>query len=126
MNRHVVKKVAAACAYQPDVWRDLGIELLGKDGAAELDVIKANKTDVTNCCAMMLSLWLQQKTEATWNQLIEALIQVKLNRVAKEIENGLRSPTDKVAEAMQAMKITPTEQQDQAEIKQCDLQSKGM
>ena len=94
-----------------------------------LDVIKANNTDVTKCCSVMLSLWLQQKTEASWNQLIEALIQVKLNRVVKVIEKSLRSPTDKMAGAIQAMKVTPTEQQDRAESKQCDLQSesgKGM
>ena len=132
LNRHVVKKVAAACAYQPDVWRELGIELLGQDGIAELDVIKANSTDVAKCCSNMLSLWLQRKTEASWNQLIEALMQVKLNRLAQEIEKGLKSPTehvDKIADEMQTIKITPAEQQDQAETKQCDLQSessKGM
>ena len=65
MNRHVIKEVAAACANRPDVWRDLGIELLGQGGIAELDVIKANNTDdVMKCCSKMVSLWLQQQTEA--------------------------------------------------------------
>ena len=67
----------------------------------------------------MLSLWLQQQTEASWNQLIEALVQVKLNQVAKEIRKGL-----KMADTMQAMNITPTQQQDQVETKQGDLQVK--
>ena len=110
LNRHVVKEIAAACAYQRDVWRDLGIELLGQGGIAELDVIKANNTDdVTKCCSKMLSLWLQRQIGASWNQLIEALVQVKLNRVAEEIRKGLKSPTDK--------------QQGQTE-KQSDLQVK--
>ena len=130
LNRHVIKEVSAACAYQPDVWRDLGIELLGKDGIAELDVIKANNSDdVTKCCSKMLSLWLQRQTEASWNQLIEALTQVKLNRIVKCIKKRLKSPTeheDKVADTMQAMTITPTQQQDQAEIKQGDFEKKSI
>ena len=72
----------------------------------------------------MLSLWLQRQTEASWNQLIEALVQVKLHRIAKEIRKGLKAPTeheDKMVDPMQAMKITPTQQQDQAEIKQGDF-----
>ena len=134
MNRHVVKKVAAACAYQPDIWRDLGIELLGQDATAELDVIKANNTnDVMKCCSKMLSLWLQRQTEASWNRLIEALEQVKLNRVAKEIRNGLKSPTkqDKIVDTMKAIKIKPsqpqTQEQDQTEmkLKRGDLQRKS-
>ena len=127
MNRHVKEEVAAACAYQSDVWRDLGIELLGQGGIAELDVIKANNTDVMKCCSKMLSLWLQQQTEASWNQLIEALEQVKLNRLAKEIKKALKSPTeddDKIGDTMEAMKATPTQQHDQAETKG-DLQRKS-
>ena len=133
MNRHVIKKVAAACSLQPDIWRDLGIELLGEDATTELDVIKANNTDdVTKCCAKMLSLWLQRQTEASWNQLIEALEQVKLNRLAKEIKAGLKPPTeleDKIADTIKTVKITPsqsqTEEQDQAEAKQGDLQKQS-
>ena len=133
MNRHVIKKVAAACSFQPDIWRDLGIELLGDDATTELDVIKANNTDdVTKCCAKMLSLWLQRQTEASWNQLIEALEQVKLNRIAKEIKTGLQSPTElenKIVDTMETMKITPsqsqTQEQDQTKTKRSDLQRKS-
>ena len=78
----------------------------------------------------MLSLWLQRQTEASWNQLIEALVEVKLNRVAKEIRNGLKSSTeheDKMADTMQAVKITPTLHliEDQVETRQSDLQRKS-
>ena len=124
MNRHVTKEVAAACAYQSDVWRDLGIELLGKGGIAELDVIKANNTDVMKCCSKMLSLWLQQQTEASWNQLIGALEQVKLNRLAKEIKKALKSPTEDDDKIGNTMKATPTQQHDQAETRG-DLQRKS-
>ena len=80
----------------------------------------------------MLSLWLQRQTEASWNQLIEALMQVKLNRIAKEIKTGLQSPTElenKIADTMETMKITPsqsqTQEQDQTKIKRDDLQRKS-
>ena len=79
----------------------------------------------------MLSLWLQRQTEASWNQLIEALMQVKLNRIAKEIKKRLKSPTEhEDKKTMEAMKITPshqpqTQQQGQAETTQGDLQRKS-
>ena len=115
----------AACAHDHDVWRDLGIELLGQDEVAELDGIKANNTDsITKCCSEMLTLWRQRQIGASWNQLIGALVQVKLNRIAGEIRKGLKSTTeyeDKMADTMQAMIITPTQQQDQAETKQGEL-----
>ena len=98
-------------------------------------MIKANNTDdVTKCYSKILSLWLQQKSEASWNQLIEALVQVKLNRIAKGIKSHLKSPTEheeKTADTMEAMKITPSQrpqtqrQQDQAERKQDDFQRKS-
>ena len=108
LNRHVVSEVAA-------VWRDLGIELLGQGGIAELDVIKANNVDdVTKCCSAMLTLWRKQQTDASWSQLIEALKQLKLNRIATEIEKRLKSRTeDKVTGVTPAMKTTPTQQQDE-------------
>ena len=128
MNRHIVTEVVAACAHHPNIWRDLGIELLGEDGIAELDMIKANNGDsVTTCCSEMITLWRQRQTGASWNQLIEALVQVKLNRVAEKIRKGLKSHTEydnEIADTKQAMEITPTQQQDQ-ETKQGDLQRKS-
>ena len=114
MNRHVVLEVAAACAYQPDVWRTLGIELLGEDGLTQLDVIKANNSDVTKCSLAMLTLWRQQKVDASWNQLIKALKRLKLNRIAAEIEKGLDSPVeqDETTDPVQVMKVIQTRRQD--------------
>ena len=106
MNRHVVKEVVAACAHQPDVWRDLGIELLGQDGISQLDVIKVNNgNDVTKCCSEMLALWRQRQPSASWNQLIEALKQVKLNKIATGIEK-LLVPSGEQQDKMKANKGT--------------------
>ena len=133
MNRHVVSELAAAGAYHPDVWHALGIELLGQGEIAGLDVIKANNShDVTKCCSAMLTLWRQRQIDASWSQLIGALKQLKLNRVAMEIEKRLKSSTEqeddmvKLTGAMQGMKIIPTQLHDQ-QTKRCSLESsKGM
>ena len=64
----------------------------------------------------MLTLWRQRQTDASWSQLIEALKQLKLNRVTREIEKRLKSPTeleDKMVGAMQVTKITLTQRQPQ-------------
>ena len=115
MNRHVVREIAAACADHPATWRDLGIELLGQGGIVDLDVIKADNVNVTECCSKMLTLWRQRQTDASWSQLIEALKRLKLNRIATEIEKRLKSTEqeDKVTGVMPAMKTIPTQQQDE-------------
>ena len=61
---------------------------------------------MTKCCSAMLTLWRQRQTDASWNQLIAALKQLKLNRLAIEVEKLLKSPTgqgDKLADPMQAV-----------------------
>ena len=129
LNRHVVNEVVAACAHHPDIWRALGIELLGQGGIAELDVIKANNVDnVTKCCSAMLTLWRQRQTNASWGQLIEALKQLKLNRIATQIEKLLKSPTeleDRMVSAMKVMKIAPTTQQQGQQSTQNSLQKES-
>ena len=114
LNRHVIKQVTAACAFQPDVWRDLGIELLQQDAVTQLDVIKVNNVnDITKCCSEMLTLWRQQQPGASWSQLIEALRQVKLNTIATDIEKLLMSPAEQEDEVpeLQCLKITSPQQQ---------------
>jgi len=96
----------AACAHHPDVWRDLGIELLGQGEISQLDVIKVNNgNDVTKCCSEILALWRQRQPSASWSQLIEALRQVKLNRIATEIEK-LLVPSEKQQDKMETKKGT--------------------
>ena len=122
MNRYVINKVAAACAHQRNIWWNLGIVLLGQDGSTALDVIKANyRDDVTMCCSEMLKVWRERQTEANWNQLIDALLQVKLNRIAKDIKSSLKPPTENdyiMADTMQDMEITAIQQHDQVETNQ--------
>ena len=89
LNRFVREKVCAACAYNPDIWRDLGIVLMGQNSVPGLDVIKANNKDVMQCCSAMFNLWRQRQPKANWNQLIKALKEIKLDSLAGEIETLL-------------------------------------
>jgi len=60
--------------------------------ATELRKIEvANKHDVEKCCESLLTLWLQNQSNPSWKQLIDALKQVNLNRLAAEIERKLVS-----------------------------------
>ena len=89
LNKFVREKVCAACAYNPDIWRDLGIVLMGQSGVPGLDIIKANNKEVMQRCSAMFNLWYQRQPKANWNQLIRALKEVKLVSLAAEIETLL-------------------------------------
>jgi len=71
----------------------LGIELMGQDAVSGLDVIRVDHhNDVRACCSRMFTLWCQRTPKANWKQLIEALKEVNLNRLASELE-GLLIPS---------------------------------
>lgn len=73
-------------------WHDIGVELLDIGDESALNGIKANHPgDINKCAAEMLQLWLDRKTDASWNRLIEVLRKpnIKLNVLAKKIEDLL-------------------------------------
>ena len=72
-------------------WYILGAKLL-KDQESHLDVIESNHPgDNEKCCMKMFWHWLSTNTDATWQQLIEALRSpaVKLPAVAADLEKML-------------------------------------
>ena len=90
LNKYVRGKVCGACASSPDIWRDLGIELMGQQSVTTLDEIKVNKGgNVTLCCSAMFDLWRQRQPKANWSQLISALKEIKLEALADDIEKLL-------------------------------------
>ena len=90
LNSHVIRHICGACALNPVIWKNLGIELMGQDSVADLNTISVNYRDnVIERCSSMFLLWLQRQTEASWKQLIDALIKVELNVLASEIEKSL-------------------------------------
>ena len=71
----------------------MGIELLDPDDVDELDKIKAQYPhDLNECCKAMFQLWLRKQSDASWNQLLEALRQrgIELDTLAIKIEEMLQ------------------------------------
>ena len=78
------------CAKNTQLWRDVGIELLGGGSNDALDIIENNNSDVTNCCSKMFQLWFDRQPTASWKQLIQALKQLQLDNLADQIESKLK------------------------------------
>ncbi|XP_065920656.1 uncharacterized protein [Dysidea avara] len=106
-NRHVKYKIGSK-------WREVAAELLGEDD--ELETKTAGMNDVSACCEEMFKIWLARKPTASWQKLIDALVQVKLNTLADEIKRLLlpadcdKQTTSHLALSVQ-QHIQPTEQQ---------------
>ena len=69
-------------------WYELGIALLDDDQLTHLKNIRSNNSEVTRCCIEMLMYWLETHSNATWNDLVEALKSpcIELNNVATMVE----------------------------------------
>ena len=103
LNRHVRTHVCGACCNNPEVWRDLGRELLGQEGESELNIIAANNGgNVIQCCSSMFSLWLERQPEASWRQLFKALSNVNLVSLATETEK-LLTPSEQQQSSQQTL-----------------------
>ena len=93
LNKFVREEVCAACVGNPDIWKDLGIMLMGQKSVSSLKIIKANnRENVVQCCSEMFSLWRQRQPKANWKQLIRALKEVKLHTLAAKIVTLLLPP----------------------------------
>ena len=96
LNKHVRKDISFK-------WYDLGLELLEQEDEEKLYKIKCNNpSNVDECCTEMFQLWLRKCTNATWNQLIQALKEVELNNLAAKID-GMLIPTDDTVSASAGM-----------------------
>ena len=83
LNKHVRNDISPK-------WHDLGLELLEQEDEEALKEIESNNpTDVGVCCKKMFELWLSKCSSATWDQLIQALREIKLNNLATRIEGML-------------------------------------
>ena len=73
-----------------DDWQDLGIQLDIEYHELQKFVSDHQKTEQRK--RAMLQFWLNQDTQASWEKVISALSEMKLNRVAKEIERKYQMP----------------------------------
>ena len=69
-------------------WYELGIALLDDDKLRQLKIIESNNSEVTRQCTAMLIYWLESHSNATWNDLVEALKApgVELNNVSTMVK----------------------------------------
>jgi len=89
--------LVTACENNPEVWKDLGRELIPGDSSsvdAALSEISVNNRDnVAGRCSSMLAVWLDREPNASWGQLINASRVTNLGQLATEIERKLRTST---------------------------------
>ena len=77
-------------------WYDIGVELFDVEDEAVLNTIRTDHPgDSDKCAAEMLRLWLEKKTDASWNQLTKTLREpnIKLEYLATKIESLLSEGT---------------------------------
>ena len=109
INRHVKENI---CAAGPEVWLDLGIELLQEEDVAALKTIKSSVSDCTVRCSEMFTLWLERQPKATWRNLIDALKQIHQNQLAFNIENllSVRQTREEAGKVDHILPILPVDQ----------------
>ena len=85
LYRHVRTDITAK-------WYDIGVELFDEEDESVLNTIMVNHPDDSDrCTAEMLRLWLDRKSNPTWNHLTDALKvpHIKLEALASKIEGML-------------------------------------
>ena len=82
LSKHVVHQIAPK-------WLEVGLELLSSEDDARLYEIRENYLDMTKCASEMLKLWLDRNPKASWNQLLEALREVRYNALAETLKDML-------------------------------------
>ena len=71
----------------------MGLELLEPEDEGKLNEIQySSHRDVSERCKQMFQLWLERCPDATWEHLIQALIEVGLNQLAYKIHHMLQTP----------------------------------
>ena len=66
-------------------WYDIGVQLLDTDSGV-LDVIRGNyPKDISTCCREMFKEWLERQPDASWNQLIQVLIDIDMKTMADKV-----------------------------------------
>ena len=67
-------------------WYDLGLQLLNTEQAKKLKTIKTDHPgDSEKCCIEMFEYWLQVDSNASWDKLLRALIQIDYVMLADRI-----------------------------------------
>ena len=88
--RHLKYVKEGVCAFGPEVWFDLGIELLDQKYVTELNTIRFDVTKrPRERCSEMFEVWLERQPRASWRRLITALKKIHMNNLASDVEKML-------------------------------------
>ena len=81
-------------------WKKFGMVLLGTKDDRELTLIQQNNQGKSfkEKCGDLLEIWMKRSDSnpPSWEQVIQALKEVNLNHVAKELETAIVSHNDQV------------------------------
>ena len=75
-------------------WFDLGIDLLDSDAATSTLKLIEKEYNSERCCTEMFDKWLETKPEATWNDLVTSLENLKMYTVASNVIKSLNNGTN--------------------------------
>ena len=89
-----------------DDWEDLGIQLDIQYHELQKFVSEHQKTEERK--RAMLQFWLDHDTKASWEKVISALSEMKLNRVAEEIKRKYQMPPSTQSEDVPSLVPTVT------------------
>ena len=90
--KHLRNVKEDVCASGPQVWFDLGIELLDQKDVAALNTIKSDvNKSLSQRCSEMFKLWLERQPDASWRHLIIALKKIRMDKLASNVERLLAS-----------------------------------
>jgi len=66
-------------------WCDLGLELLDSNTSI-LDAIReGHQNDADKCCTEMFKEWLARKPDASWDELVTSLNNIRMNTAARDV-----------------------------------------
>ena len=81
--RNILKPETSGLAIR---WYDLGTQLFTDDTTGTLHVIEVDHpNDASACCNKMFTKWLELQPNATWSQLIIALVNIGMNAAAENV-----------------------------------------
>ena len=92
--------------HEVDDWEDLGIQLDIQYHELQKFVSEHQKTEERK--RAMLQFWLDHETKASWEKVISALSEMKLNRVAEEIKRKYQMPPSTQSEDVPSLVPTVT------------------
>ena len=74
-------------------WYELGLQLLEErnSGSVLSEIEHDNPNNAKRCCIKMFEKWLNQRPNASWDQLLTALNDINMNSAAEQIKGKMYS-----------------------------------